>query len=55
MWKKNISLADAKQEMIDVVALLNVNVASKDQIKIKRLLVLSANPWDGITGSDDRP
>lgn len=51
LWKKDIELAAAKEEIISVISSLNREVG-KAEIKLERCIVLSVTPWDGIPGTE---
>jgi hypothetical protein len=49
LWKLDIELSAAKEELQTVISSLNKE-AGKKEIVLERCLVFSVNPWDGIPG-----
>ena len=48
MWKLNCELSQAKSEIQSAINSINAN--GGEPIILLRLIIVSNNPWDGITG-----
>lgn len=49
LWKPETELVTAKNDLISVISVLN-RLTPLSQIILRRCIVLSASPWEGVEG-----